>query len=69
LQAGVEVLIRLQRVDSLIEILSIEIEGGFNVICGSREICRRALDDHRAMTIERFQLSTYLATDLKLPGK
>jgi hypothetical protein len=50
LQAGVEVLIRLQRVDSLIEILSIEIEGGFNVICGSREICRRALDDHRAIS-------------------
>ncbi|MCQ4152928.1 MAG: hypothetical protein NOM71_01550, partial [Archaeoglobi archaeon] len=34
----------------MIQILSIEIEGGFNVICAPEEVCRRALDDHRSIS-------------------
>ncbi len=34
----------------MIEILSIEIEEGFNVVFAPEEICRKALDDHKAIS-------------------
>jgi len=34
----------------MIEVLSVEIEGGFNAICAPEEICRGAIEGHRAIS-------------------
>ncbi|MDK2877148.1 MAG: hypothetical protein PWQ22_1558 [Archaeoglobaceae archaeon] len=34
----------------MIEVLSIEIEGGFNVVYAPEEVCKMALDNHRAIS-------------------
>lgn len=50
LQSGVEVLIRLLALKDMIEVLSIEIEGGFNVVYAPEEVCKMALDSYKAIS-------------------